>query len=187
MCRLRRVAGLLRFVEIEGCIHVQAEGVRAFGCIVDAIQHGKKSAMQLRHAVKFERDRRALEGEAAEDIGRQVAAVDRQPCRAGQYDCLCCSHCYKGTGFVVFHIRQRFLRRTIFLLHYRRLAMCWRGGTELAMYRVRATVFNRKLNSETLRRLTWLCVNAQFTGRVESASPLRPRTWWRLWPKPARK
>jgi hypothetical protein len=33
--------------------------------------------MELRDAVEFERDRGALEGEAAEDVGGEVAAVDR--------------------------------------------------------------------------------------------------------------
>src|SRR3970282_582276 len=36
-------------------------------------------------------------------------------------------------------------------MHFSRLGVCWVGGTELAMYRLRATVFNRDLNFATLK------------------------------------
>src|SRR5512145_2408963 len=36
-------------------------------------------------------------------------------------------------------------------MHFRRLGVCRRGGTELAMYWVRATVFNRESNFATLK------------------------------------
>ena len=99
--------------------------------------------MELGDAVEFERDGRALESESAQDVGGQVAAVDRQARRAGQNRSLACSHCYKGIGFVLLHIHQWILGCFIFLLHFMRLGICVAGGTELAMYWVRATVFNR--------------------------------------------
>ena len=66
--------------------------------------------MELGDAIEFECDGRALEGEAAEDVGGQVAAVDRQSCRAGQSEGHACRHCYKGFVLVGFHIRQCVLR-----------------------------------------------------------------------------
>ena len=82
----------------------------AFLRIVDAIQQRKQAVMELGDAVEFERDGCALKSETAEDVCGQVAAVDRQSCRAGQNEWRCCSHCYKGICFVLFHIRQWIFR-----------------------------------------------------------------------------
>ena len=63
---------------------MHGEGLSAFLCIVESVHQREQAAMELRDAVQFERDGRALKSEAAQDVGGQVAAVDRQSCRAGQ-------------------------------------------------------------------------------------------------------
>ena len=62
--------------------------------------------MELRHAVQFQRNGIALKSESAQDVGREVAAVDRQACRARQNRILACSYSYKGICLVVLHIHQ---------------------------------------------------------------------------------
>jgi hypothetical protein len=57
---------------------VHREGAGALGGIVNLVQKGEQALMELRDAVEFECGGCALEGEAAQDVGGQVAAVDRQ-------------------------------------------------------------------------------------------------------------
>jgi hypothetical protein len=52
--------------------------------VVDLIEGREQRVMQRAHAVEFEPAGVALEAQAAKHVGRQVAAVDRQPCRARQ-------------------------------------------------------------------------------------------------------
>ena len=79
-CRLRRETRLFRFVQIERGIHVHAEGMGAFFCIVEFVQQCEQAVMQLSHVIQFQRNRVALKSEPAQDVCGQIAAVDRQAC-----------------------------------------------------------------------------------------------------------
>ena len=82
--RIALQSGLVRVIEKEGCAHEVLEGMRAPARIPYVIQQFEEMPMHGAHAVQFQGGGVLLKGQAAEDLRRQVAAVDRQSRTARQ-------------------------------------------------------------------------------------------------------